>query len=275
MDERNKKFLIIGLVLLGLVGFYFLARNVSVDWLKEIGGELPLPVFTFLIGLLDGFNPCTLFVLTVFLGLVISVSQERKRILIVGLVFVGFVFLVYFLFMAAWLNVFKFIGFIEPLRIGVALVAIIAGLINCKEFFFFRKWVTLMIQEKHKILLLRKIEKMKGLITTGSMGALILASVALAAFTSLVEIPCTAGFPLIYTAILAGKMGSGWGYYGYLLFYNLMYVVPISIVVLVMGWTFKAGQISQKQMRWIKLAGGLVMILLGIILLANPGVLVG
>jgi cytochrome c biogenesis protein CcdA len=274
--EKRKKFLIIGVILLAILGFFFLAKTVSSDWLNGIGLLLPLPAFTFMIALVDGFNPCNLFVLTLLLGLLVSASHSRKRIYAVGYTFVFVVFVVYFLFMAAGLNIFKFIGFIDPLRIGIAILALAAGAINCKEFFWFRKGVTLMIQEKHKGPLLRKIERVKGKIMNAPMPALVFSSMGLAAFASLVELPCTAGFPIIYSGILAGKYTAhSLGSYVYLLFYNLVYVLPLAVVIGIVGYTFHGKQISKKQMGILKLIGGLIMIALGIILLVNPGLVMG
>jgi cytochrome c biogenesis protein CcdA len=274
--KRKKRFLVAGLVVLSVIGFFFLAKMVSSGWLKEIGAVLPLPVFTFLIAFVDGFNPCNLFVLTLLLGLLVSASHSRKRIYVVGYTFVFMVFVIYFLFMVAWLNIFKFIGFIDPLRIGIAGLALAAGLINCKEIFWFRKGITLMIQEKHKGPLLRKVEGMKSKMMSASMPALIFASVGLAAFSSFVELPCTAGFPIIYSSVLAGKfMTHSFWSYTYLLFYNLIYVLPLAVIIGIVGYTFQGKQISKKQMGVIKLIGGLIMIALGIILLVNPGLVMG
>ena len=206
----------------------------------------------------------------------LSVSHSRKRIFTVGYTFVVVVMIIYFLFMLAWLEIFKFIGFIKPLSLAIGLLALIAGLINCKELFFFRKGFTLMITEKHKAPLIRKIQAMKDVIQRGSTLAVIGASVALAAFSSLVELPCTAGFPIIYSGILAGKgFEHGFGHIFYLLFYNLVYVLPLSAVILIFGITFHGKQISKHQMQIIKYIGGFIMILLGILLLVNPGILIG
>ena len=67
-----------------------------------------------------------MFVLTCLLAILISSSESRKRLYIVGLSFVFMVYLFYFLFMAAWLNVFNHIGFITPLRVGIAFIALVA-----------------------------------------------------------------------------------------------------------------------------------------------------
>jgi len=273
-NQKKKKYLIIGISIIALIGFFILTKNISSDFLKQIGYTLPLPLFTFLIALVDGFNPCNIFVLTFLLGLLVSVSHSRKRIYIIGYTFIFVVFIIYFLFMAAWLNIFKFIGFITPLRITIACIALIAGIINCKELLFFRKGITLMIQEKHKGLLLRKIENMKEVILKGSVPALIVSSIILAAFASLVELPCTAGFPIIYTAVLVGRfLESTMGYYLYLIFYNLIYVIPLIVMITIFGYYFKGKQITKEQMQIIKFIGGLIMILLGITLLVNPSLM--
>lgn len=274
MEEGRKK-IVIGLVIIAaMVIFFFLVKQASPEYLKELGLALPLPLFTFIIALIDGFNPCTLWVLTFLLALLISVSHLMKRICIVGYTFVFIVFVVYFLFMAAWLNIFLFFGYFDPIRIAVACIALVAGAINVKEFFLFRKGVTLMIQEQHKGLLTRKMEQMKSVIKHGSIPALIGASALLAAFSSLVELPCTAGWPVIYTKILAEKgFAQTLGYYAYLLFYSLVYIMPLAIIIAAFCCLFKGKQITKEQMQVIKLIGGVIMIALGIVLLVNPELL--
>ncbi|MBW2973968.1 hypothetical protein KY346_06290 [Candidatus Woesearchaeota archaeon] len=274
MDARKKTFIWIFVVILLLVGFFVLAKYISPDFLENLGLILPLPVFTFIIALVDGFNPCNLFVLTLLLGLLVSASHSRKKIYITGYTFIFVVYIIYFLFMAAWLNIFKFVGFVDPLRYSIAGIAIAAGIINCKELFFFRKGVTLMIQEKHKAPLLKRINRVKEVFVKGSIPMLILASLVLAAFASLVELPCTAGFPIIYTGVLAGKvLENSFSYYAYLLLYNLIYILPLSIVIGVFGCTLKTKQISKRQMQIIKFIGGAIMLLLGFVLLINPGII--
>jgi thiol-disulfide isomerase/thioredoxin len=273
LTDRQKDYITVGIAIIILVGFFFLAKRVSPEFLETIGYSLPLPIFTFFIALVDGFNPCNLFVLTFLLALLTSASHSRGRIYAVGFTFVIMVFFIYFLFMAAWLNIFKFIGFLTPLRIAIAIIALAAGIINCKELLFFRKGITLMVQERHKGPLVQKIENMKDVIQKGTVPVLISSSIALAAFASLVELPCTAGFPIIYTGILSAKLLGTVSYYGYLAFYNLVYVLPLAVVITIFGCTFHGKKINQRQMQIIKFIGGLIMILLGIILLVNPGMI--
>ena len=279
MKEINKKIIVAFCLGLGLIALFFVIKNASPDYFKEIGFSMALPLFTFIIAIVDGFNPCTLWILSFLLVLLISSFEgnglaTRKKMLIVGFTFASVVAIIYFLFMAAWLNIFKYIGFVDPLRIGIACLAIFAGVINCKEYFAFRKGVTLMIQEQHKPFILRKIEKVKAVVKHGSTFALITASAVLAAFASLVELPCTAGWPMIYTAVLSSKVfGGSAEYYAYLIFYDLIYIIPLCSMILLFAWFSKGRKITKEQTQIVKLIGGLLMIALGIILLVNPGLL--
>lgn len=271
---RIRDFVIAATSLSALVIFLFSAKNITPDFLERIGYDLPLPVFTFFIALVDGFNPCNMFVLTCLLALLISTSGERRRLYVVALSFIGMVYVFYFMFMALWLNVFKYISFVTPLRVGIGTIAVVAGLINCKELFFFRRGFTLMIQDKHKGPLMKRIEGMKGIIQKGSLPVLITSSLGLAALASLVELPCTAGFPIIYTGILSGKgLDQTAGYYLYLAYYNMVYVLPLCVIIFIFIYTLRARQITQRQMEIIKFIGGVIMLLLGIVLLVNPGLL--
>ncbi len=273
MEKITSKIVIC--VLLGfLIGVFVLARQADPNYFKELGFSCSLPVFTSIIALIDGFNPCTMWLVTFLLGLLFSVSNSRRKIFLVGMIFLFVTGLSYLLYMAAWLNLFRFVGFVNPLRIAIAVLAIGAGLINCKEFFAFRKGVTLMIQERHKLPLMKKIEKVKSIIQHGTFPALLLSSVVLAAFASLIELPCTAGWPIIFTNVLSQKtLPGGFSYYFYLLLYNVVYIIPLAIVILLFGCFFHGKQIKRRQMQVIKLVGGIAMIVLGIILLVNPGLL--
>lgn len=284
MSSLNKKIIIAVSLIAILVALFLLTKNANPQYFKNLGLTLSLPLFTFVIAIIDGFNPCTIWVLTFLLVLLISVSESRKRIFTVGFSFVMVVFLVYFLFMAAWLNIFRYIGFIDPLRITIGMVALVAGFLSCRTYFFSKVSVcpggVCEVGEKTKESFLKKIifgkiEKVTQVLRKGSMPALIMASIVLAAFASLVELPCTAGWPIIYTTILSSRVFSqDIGYYAFLFFYNLIYIVPLSAIILLFGWFFKGKQISKNQMQLIKLVGGIIMIFLGIVLLFNPELLI-
>lgn len=274
MEEKTKKAIILSITIVILAFVYFSVKTISSDYLKELGLLLPLPVFTFLISIIDGFNPCNLFVLTLLMSLMLSESHSRKRIYVVGFSFVVVVYLFYYLFMIAWLNIFKYIGFVEPLRIAIGLLAVVAGIINCKEYFFYRKGITLMIQDRHIEPLKKRIEHVSKTMKNSSIRTLMGSAVMLAIFASLVELPCTAGFPIIYTSVLSGiYLESSLLYYAYIALYNVFYVLPLAVVIFVLGYTFHGKPINQNTMAIIKFIGGSIMLLLGIILLVNPGLI--
>jgi cytochrome c biogenesis protein CcdA len=274
MNEKLKKGLILGITIITLAILYFIFQSINPETIKNLGLSLPLPLFTLLIAIIDGFNPCNLFILTLLLSLMLAESHSKKRILIVGFTFILIIYLFYFLFMSLWLNLFQYIGFINPLKYTIAAIAIIAGLINIKELLFYRKGITLMVQDKQVGPLKKRISRVAHLIKKGSLPTLIGSSILLAIFSSLVELPCTAGFPIIYTGILTGTiLKSGITYYLYLLLYNLIYVLPLIVIISVLGYFFNGKAIKPTTMSFIKFIGGAIMLLLGIILLVNPAII--
>ncbi len=271
LRKKLKIAIIILLSLAAIAAIFILAKNIPPNLLRSFSTKVPFPVFTFLIAIVDGFNPCNLFVLTLLLALLISASGSKKRVYLVGFTFVFIVFMFYFLFMAAWLNIFKYFNYFASLRMIIGSIAILAGLINCKDYFFFKKGISLTIGDKQRGVLVKKMDRVRKTIAGGSLFMLIVSSMGLAIFSSFVELPCTAGFPIIFTTVLANKTAAATGsYYLWILLYNLVYILPLALIVAIFGYTFKAQRIGQKQIKIIKLIGGIIMIVLGLILLINP-----
>ncbi|PID57792.1 hypothetical protein CSB45_06090 [candidate division KSB3 bacterium] len=232
---------------------------------KKIG----LPLFTVVLGGLDGFNPCAMWVLCFLLSLVIY-AKSRTKILVIGGIFVFASGLIYFLFMAAWLNLFIIVGYVKYLRITVALVAIVMGVINCKDFFFFKKGISLTIPESAHPKLGKR---MRSIVNASAWPAMIFGTVFLAVTANLIELLCTAGFPAIYTRILTLNELSTAQYYLYLVLYNVVYVLPLAVIVTIFGWKMGSRRLSEKEGRILKLVGGALMLVLGLVLLFKPELL--
>ena len=228
-----------------------------------------LPLMTVIIAGVDAFNPCACFVLMFLLSLLLH-TRSRKRMLLVGGVFVFFSGLLYFLFMSAWLNLFRVIGHLEVITVIAALVALIVGLINVKDFFWFKRGVSLTISDDAKPKL---FERMRGLLKAQSLSTLLGATVGLALFANLYEFLCTAGFPMVYTRILTLSELSTVQYYLYLILYNLVYIVPLMIIVLLFVLTMGARKLQEGEGRGLKLVSGTMMLTLGMILLVAPELL--
>jgi len=227
---------------------------------------ISLPAFTIYIGLLDGLNPCAIWVLTFLLGLLVY-SQDRRKILLVGLIFVVSSAVIYFIFMTAWLNLFLVIGYSRIVTISLGIAAIAMGLVNIKELFFFKKGVSLMIPEAAKPKLYRK---MRSVIHQKSRTLLVLGTITLAVFVNFIVLGCTIGLPAIYTKILTMRNLPKHTEYFYLGLYNIAYVVPLAVVVGVFVFTLGHYKITQKHAILLKAVSGSIMLLMGLALLFSP-----
>lgn len=230
---------------------------------------ISLPVFTLVIAGLDAFNPCAFFVLLFLLSLMVH-ARSRPRMLVIGGTFVVFSGLIYFLFMAAWLNLFLVVGGAPVVTLIAGLVAVLIGLLNAKEWFFFQQGPSLAIPESAKPGLFRR---MRGLLAADNMTTMLVGTVTLAAAANSYELLCTAGFPMVYTRVLTlNELGSA-GYYAYLALYNLIYILPLLAIVLVFTATLGARKMTERQGRTLKLLSGLMMLGLGLVMLIAPQLL--
>jgi glutaredoxin len=93
-----------------------------------------LPVLAVVLGLVDGFNPCAMWVLVYLISLAMTMKSRRRMWLIIG-TFVLASGILYFLFMTAWLNAFLFMGYVRPITIIIGLSALGFGISNLKTFF--------------------------------------------------------------------------------------------------------------------------------------------
>ncbi len=231
--------------------------------------QLSLPVFTVVIAGLDAFNPCAFFVLLFLLSLLIH-AGSRARMLFIGSVFLFFSGLIYFLFMAAWLNVFRWLGEIALVTTAAGVLAIVIALINIKDYFWFKKGISLSIPDTAKPGLYQRV---RGLLRADSLPALTLGTIALAIAANSYELLCTAGFPMIYTRLLTLSELPPWQHYAYLAFYNVVYVIPLLVITVVFTCTLGSRKLSEREGRLLKLLSGTMMLGLGILLIAAPAAL--
>ena len=230
---------------------------------------VPLPALTVLVGLLDGFNPCAMWVLFVLLGILVG-NRSRKKILFVGLVFVVSSGVVYFAFMATWLNVFHVLGFNKFTTPLLAFMALVMGAINLKEVFFFKRGVSLMISDGDKRKLTRKIYQLNR--QTNQL-LLLVSTMLLAVFVNFIELLCTAGFPALFTKILVERNESLTNQYLYMAVYNVVYVLPLFCIVLGVAFTLGRFRMTESHGRILKAISGSMMLFLGVIFLIKPSIL--
>lgn len=245
--------------------------TVSVPLLGTIDAKaLSLPVLTVVLAGMDAFNPCAFFVLLFLLSLLVH-AKSRTRMAIVGGTFVLISGLVYFVFMAAWLNVFLIAGELRVITFIAGLVALLVAILNIKDYFWFKAGPSLSIPDAAKPGLFKR---MREVVTSGNMGPMLLGTVLLAIVANSYELLCTAGFPMVYTLTLtrAHELET-WQYYAWLGVYNVIYVIPLLIIVTVFTKTMGARKLSEAEGRLLKLISGFMMLGFALVLLLSPSLL--
>jgi len=228
--------------------------------------KLGLPLFTIVLGLLDGFNPCAMWVLVFLLSLLVNL-RDRARMFLIGGVFVLMSGVVYFAFMAAWLNLFLLIGVSRAVQVGLGLLAGGVGALNVKDAVAPGRGVSLRIPESARpgiYARARRILRAENL--AGALGGV----VVLAVLVNLVEILCTAGLPAIYTQVLTLQQLPTAQYYGYLALYNVAYMLDDGLLLTIAVATLSHRRLQESEGRWLKLLSGSIMLVLGALLLFRP-----
>lgn len=226
-----------------------------------------LPILTFVIAAVDGFNPCAMWVLVLLIGMLIGM-QNRKRLWILGTLFIFISGLVYFLFLAAWFNVFQFIGAVRWIQILVGAFALGAGVYYLRRFWKTRPGQCDVTnpEQKRKI-----IERMKNVVHKRSLLIAAAGIIVLASLVNIVELACSAGLPAIYTQVLSLSDLATWQHYLYLVFYIIIFMLDDMIIFAIAVTTFKSVVTSGKYSHIATLVGGVVILLLGFFLLFKPG----
>ncbi|MDA1208551.1 MAG: hypothetical protein O2904_00785 [bacterium] len=230
---------------------------------------LSLPMLSILLGFLDGFNPCAMWVLITLLTLLIN-THDMKKVWVIGGTFLLVSGAVYYVFIAAWLNVFLLIGFNVIVQKIIGAVAIAGG-----GFYLYEAFGKDPNQCKITNMGARQktIEKMKQIMQISQWPAMILGVAILAVSVNMIELVCTAGLPAIFTQILAFNNVSNAARYGYIGLFILMYMIDDFIIFGIAVYTLHATGMTTKYRRFTLIFGGILMYALGLLLVFAPEVL--
>lgn len=231
--------------------------------------DLSLPALSLVLGGLDGFNPCAMWVLITLLTLLIN-TRSWKKIILIGGTFLIVSGAMYYLFIAAWLNVFLLIGLNFWVQKIIGLVAIGGG-----SFYLYEAFGKDPNQCKVSSFKSRQktIDRMKKVMTASSWPLMIFGVAVLAISVNLIELVCTAGLPAIFTAILAQNALLPWEYYWYLGLYIAAYMFDDLIIYIVAIGTLHATGFTTKYRKFTLIFGGALMAVLGILLIFFPNAL--
>jgi len=189
---------------------------------------------------------------------------------IVGFTFIAISGVLYFVFMAAWMNVFLVTSHLPWITAAAGTVAISVALLNLKDYAWPGSRGSLSIPDAAKPNLYRR---MRGLVGNDRFIPVLGATVALAVVANSYELLCTAGLPMVFTRVLTLSELSTPGYYAYLALYNVIYVVPLLGIVVAFVWTLGSRKLQPEEGRALKLLSGTMMLGLGSVLLLAPEML--
>jgi hypothetical protein len=245
-------------------------QEIAVPGLGNVAASsVPLPVFTAVVAGLDAFNPCAFFVLLFLLSLLVH-AQNRTRMAVVGMTFIAISGILYFAFMAAWMNVFLVTSHLPWITTAAGVAAIAIALLNVKDYASPGSRSSLHIPETAKPNL---YVRMRWLIGDNRLIPVLGATAALAVVANSYELVCTAGLPMVFTRVLTLHDLSTAEYYGYLALYNMIYVIPLFGIVIVFLRTLGSRKLQAEEGRALKLLSGTMMLGLGSVLLFAPEML--
>lgn len=224
---------------------------------------------TLAIGFVDGVNPCSLWALTMLLAIVVHQSS-RRRVAAVGGVFLGVTTVLYGLYVVGLYSVLSFTAYLTWIRAGVAVVALVLGLVNLKDALGLDRGPSLHIADSSKPALYRR---MRDASRAGSPLAILAATALLAVGVSLLETPCTLGLPLLWTSLLVEQDVGGLAAAGLFVVYMAVFLADELLVFVVAVTTLRVTKLQEHHGRLLELIGGSLMVTLAVVLLVAPGLL--
>lgn len=230
--------------------------------------KTPLFLIAVVIGLVDGFNPCAMWVLIFLISMLLGM-KDRKRMWLIGITFLVTSALIYLLFMVSWLKITMSIKQVKLVNMAIAVIALIGGVINVYNYLKTRNeetGCTVTDDKKRKSI----IERIKKLTHEQSLILALIGVIALAVSVNFVELLCSAGLPVVFTRILAVNNLSKLSYVMYMLIYIICYLLDDIIIFVVAMVTFKITGITNKYNKYSHLIGGIIMLIIGILLIFKP-----
>lgn len=231
-----------------------------------------------ILGTLDGFNACAMVALGFLLAVLIS-TGVRKRIILIGGVFILVSGLIYFIFISAWLNLFLLLSHLKIITVIIGIVIVIFALSMLKDYFSGVVCKLCRVDPNGKEDFATKTQrklftKMEKFINSDMPLPVVLLSIALvAAGINTVELFCSFGFPAAFTKILTSMDLATSSYYFYLFLYIVFYMIDDFIIFLIAVFTLKITQASERYLKIIKLISAVALLILGLVILLNPSFL--
>lgn len=228
--------------------------------------NVSLSTAALILGLIDGFNPCAMWVLLFLISMLIGM-KDKKRMWIIGLTFLGSSAFIYMLIMMSWLNLVVSISTSILLRNIVAIVAVGGGFWNLYSFIKHQDSGCSVVDAKKRKSVFERIKKFT---KEKSLLLALIGTIALAFSVNIIELACSAGLPLVFTQLLSLNKITGLGAFFYVLLYTLFFLLDDLIVFFGAMRTMEVTGISTKYSKYSHLIGGILMIMIGLLLIFKP-----
>lgn len=230
---------------------------------KIVPAEYSLPALAVILGVVDGFNPCAMWVLVYLISLIALLRDRKKVWLIVGS-FVLASGVLYFLFMTAWLNAFLLIGFLKPVTVVIGLVALGGGIWQMREFVETKGAIVCEVTdaESRKRTMTRIERIVSSPITLGTIAGI----VVLAFAVNSIEFVCSAAVPAIYTHVLSLASLTTFQHYGYIFLYVLFFMID-DLIIFGSAAIAMTSSLGERYSKYFRPVGAAILILLGVLLL--------
>ena len=228
--------------------------------------NLSLPALTVALGALDGFNPCAMWALVFLLGLLVGM-RDRLRMWTLGVAFVVASAAVYFVFMAAWLNLLLFIGMVVWVRVGIGLVALAGAGYQLRQYVLARNEACSVTAPEARR---RIFARLRGLAGKREFYLALAGIVALAFAVNLIELLCSAGIPVVYTQVLTMSGLPLWQYYAYVALYIAVFMLDDLVVLVLALATLHVSGLATTYTRYSHLLGGVLLAAIGAVMILRP-----
>ena len=248
-------------------------ENVTVPVLGKINAKkVSLPILAVVLGFVDGFNPCAMWIL-IFLITMLFNMKDRKKMWILGLTFILTSGIVYLMFMLAWLNLATFISKIAFIRLLIAVIALVVGLINVYKYIDSLKKKDEGCNVVDKKDRKKIMEKIISITHEKKFIIALLGIMVLAASVNIIELMCSIGIPLLFTQILAMNNLSTFNYMIYMFIYIFFFLIDDIVIFVISMVTLKVTGLSTKYTKYSHLIGGIIMLIIGLLLIIKPELL--
>ena len=248
-------------------------ENVTVPVLGKINAKkVSLPILAVVLGFVDGFNPCAMWIL-IFLITMLFNMKDRKKMWILGLTFILTSGIVYLMFMLAWLNLATFISKIVFIRLLIAVIALVVGLINVYKYIDSLKKKDEGCDVVDKKDRKKIMEKIISITHEKKFIIALLGIMVLAASVNIIELMCSIGIPLLFTQILAMNNLSTFSYMIYMFIYIFFFLIDDIVIFVISMVTLKVTGLSTKYTKYSHLVGGIIMLIIGLLLIIKPELL--